>query len=136
MVNHFFKLHENEKDSSRGNDTLESKKNSNENSLNTSDDFYPKMTQTKQNQLEVSRYFYIDKSEFKFTLDYFNKTIMKNYKRLKYLTDFYLKNMNGSYFDQYFVNIRGNNTTENEYSLKINDQMNLMFQLPNEGILI
>lgn len=133
MVNHFFKLHENEKDSSRGNDTLESKKNSNENSLNTSDDFYPKMTQTKQNQLEVSRYFYIDKSEFKFTLDYFNKTIMKNYKRLKYLTDFYLKNMNGSYFDQYFVNIRGNNTTENEYSLKINDQMNLMFQLPNEG---
>lgn len=132
MVNHFFKLHDIDKDTNRSpNDSVNSaSKRLQDVSLNNTDtDFYPQMTKTKQNQLEVSRYYYIEKPEFVFTFDYFNKSIAKNYRRLKLLNELYLKKSQSG-FKHYLVNI---NKPDAALNLNLRNEMNLKFQLPNES---
>lgn len=128
MVNHFFKLHDIDKDTNRSpNDSVNSASKRLQDVTYT--DFYPQMTKTKQNQLEVSRYYYIEKPEFTFTFDYFNKSIAKNYRRLKLLNELYLKKSQPG-FMHYLVNINKPDTAVN---LNLRNEMNLKFQLPNES---
>ena len=47
------------------------------------------MSTTKQNQLEVSRYFYLDRQEFHFTLNYYQRYLAPACRRLKSVDEFY-----------------------------------------------
>jgi hypothetical protein len=137
MVNHFFKIHENEKEASNRSPTnsiISVSRKLNDTSLNTSASgiSYPQMTKTKQNQLEVSRYSYIEKPEFLFTFDYFNKSIATNYKRLKLLNELYFQKnepvtASSPRYKHHLIDIRSKNTP----SLGLGSEMNLRFQLPS-----
>jgi len=124
MINHFFEMHHND--------------GSNNDSSLIETDF--QRTKAKQSQLEVSRYFYIDKAEFQFTFDYFNKSIAVNYKRLKYLTEIYMNHhysKSKSLYDTFTINTTGykENLIGKRFRLNVTPSMNLKFQFSNESKL-
>ena len=119
MVNHFFEMHHH--DGNQANDTCM-----------VETDF--QRSKTKQSQLEVSRYCYIDRAEFQFTFDYFNKSIAVNYKRLKYLTDFYLDQDQTSY-ERFVISTTESPSDPRIFKFTATPSTTLKFQLSNESEL-
>ena len=134
MLNHYFKVHKNDKNAVL-NKAAKSKLKSIENKANRSESGPSTIAQlsiTKRNQLEVSRYTHVDALELKFTFDYLNKSIGRSYKRLNYLTQFYLGAQ--PRFNHFIINTNSvSSDAVDEFDLNLGDGMDLRFDLSNQG---